>query len=310
MTPRPADGAVATWRWSASTAAGWTTCSGLAVIGRDRQDRTLWRLWARAWAHPIVLKRRKEIAETLKDFSADGDLVFCEEPTQDIREVADVCERLRDAGLLPEQLGIGVDKLGLPAIVDELVERGFGLADEGGMITGISQGGYLNPAIQGMARKLADGTLKHAGQPLMAWCVGNAKVELKGSSRAITKQAAGVAKIDPLIAAFNAAMLMARNPEARPVLSVAAMIVLSSGTNGHDRRHGQRFRPASGWISSFRTAASTGTARASTRTAGICRASGPIRRRSGRMAAIRCSATCRSAAGKTCAPRAENCSAG
>lgn len=186
---------------------------GLAVLGRDRKDRTLWRLWCRAWAHPIVLQRRKEIATTLKDFAKDGDLVFCQEPTQDIREVADLCELVRDAGLLPEQLGIGVDKLGLPAIVDELIERGFSLADNGGVITGISQGGYLNPAIIGAERKLSDGTLKHAGQPMMAWCVGNAKVEIKGSARAITKQSAGKAKIDPLVAAFNAVMLMARNPE-------------------------------------------------------------------------------------------------
>jgi phage terminase large subunit-like protein len=64
----------------------------------------------------------------------------------------------------------------------------------------------------------------HAPQPLMAWCVGNAKVELKASSRAITKQMAGTAKIDPLIAAFNAVMLMATNPEAQPVANFAAMI--------------------------------------------------------------------------------------
>lgn len=186
---------------------------GLAVLGRDKRDRTCWKLWCRAWAHPIVLQRRKEISETLLDFAKDGDLVFCKEPTQDIREVADICEQVRASGLLPEQLGIGVDKLGLPAIVDELIERGFALADDGGVITGVSQGGYLNPAILGAERKLSDGTLKHAGQPLMAWCVGNAKVEMKGSARSITKQSAGKAKIDPLVAAFNAVMLMARNPE-------------------------------------------------------------------------------------------------
>lgn len=187
---------------------------GLAIVGREKVTRR-WLLWGRAWAHPIVLQRRKEIASTLKDFAKDGDLIFCEGPTQDVQEVADLCEQVRDAGLLPENLAIGVDKLGQPALVDTLIERGFALADEGGQITGISQGGFLNPAIIGGERKLSDGTLVHADQPMMAWCVGNAKVELKGSARAVTKQAAGKAKIDPLIAAFNAMMLMSRNPDAK-----------------------------------------------------------------------------------------------
>lgn len=186
---------------------------GLAVIGREKVTRR-WLLWAKAWAHPIVLKRRKEIAETLKDFAKDGDLVFCETPTQDIEQVAEICVKVRESGLLPDRMGIGLDKLGLPGLVDQLIESGFDVDANEGTITGISQGGYLNPAILGLERKLSDGTMVHAGQPLMAWCVSNAKVELKGSSRAITKQAAGKAKIDPFIAALNAGMLMSRNPEA------------------------------------------------------------------------------------------------
>jgi phage terminase large subunit-like protein len=197
---------------------------GFSVLGREKTTRK-WLLWSRAWAHPIVLERRKEIATTLKDFSADGDLIFCEDATQDVREVADLCEQIRMSGKLPETASIGVDKLGLPGLVEELLERGFKTIDEQGEITGISQGGYLNPAIIGAERKLSDKTLIHAGQAMMAWVVGNAKVELKGSSRAVTKQAAGKAKIDPLIAAFNAVMLMARNPEPKREPTYAMMFV-------------------------------------------------------------------------------------
>jgi phage terminase large subunit-like protein len=47
---------------------------------------------------------------------------------------------------------------------------------------------------------------------LMAWAVSNARVEPKGNAIVITKQASGIAKIDPLMAAFNAVAWMASNP--------------------------------------------------------------------------------------------------
>src|SRR5699024_1078643 len=79
-------------------------------------------------------------------------------------------------------------------------------------IIGISQGWRLGGSIKTAERKLAEGGMLHAGMPMMAWCVGNAKVEPRANSILITKQASGSAKIDPLMASFNAVELMSLNP--------------------------------------------------------------------------------------------------
>ena len=71
----------------------------------------------------------------------------------------------------------------------------------------------MGGAIKTTERKLAEGGMWHDGSPMMAWCVGNAKVEPRGNSILITKQASGFAKIDPLMALFNAVSLMSLNPE-------------------------------------------------------------------------------------------------
>ena len=55
---------------------------------------------------------------------------------------------------------------------------------------------------------------------MMAWVVGNARVETKGNAVLITKQASGTGKIDPLVASFNAVALMAMNPEPKRVKSI------------------------------------------------------------------------------------------
>jgi len=60
--------------------------------------------------------------------------------------------------------------------------------------------------------RAANNSLRHGGQGLVAWAVVNARVEPKGNAILVTKQASGSAKIDPLMAAFNASALMATNP--------------------------------------------------------------------------------------------------
>ncbi|QEN86888.1 terminase large subunit [Labrys sp. KNU-23] len=186
---------------------------GLAVIGRDRETRD-WLLWNHAWGHSEVYELREEIVPKLRDLEKEGTFTLCDHATQDILEVADVIERLHQSGLLPEANGVGFDPFGVAAMVDELAARGVHTAEHGGPVVAVSQGFRLSSAVWGMERKLKDGTFWHCGQDLMTWCVGNAKVEQKGNAVLITKETAGKAKIDPLIATFNAFTLMARNPEA------------------------------------------------------------------------------------------------
>lgn len=181
---------------------------GLCVMGREKVTKA-WLCWNHAWAHPIVLERRKEIAPKLRDLAKAGDLTIVERLGQDIEGVVDVVRTVDEAGLLAS---VGLDPVGIGAIVDALSEIGV----TGDRVVGIPQGWKLAGAIKTVERKLADGTFTHAGQDLMAWCVGNARVEPKGNAIMITKQASGTAKIDPLSATFDAAALMATNPEPNP----------------------------------------------------------------------------------------------
>lgn len=180
---------------------------GLALVGRER-DTGRWLLWTRAWAHPSVLERRKSEAERFRGFECDGHLVLVDRIGDDVDEVADIVGRVERAGLLNL---VGVDPAGIGQVLDALASAGVPAEK----VVAVSQGWRLSGAIKTAERKLAAGEMVHDDQPMMAWCVGNAKVEPKGNAMLITKQASGTAKIDPLMAAFNAIELMSRNPEAK-----------------------------------------------------------------------------------------------
>jgi phage terminase large subunit-like protein len=177
---------------------------GLAVIGRDASTGE-WLAWCRAYANKVVLERRKSEASLLLDLQREGTLVLCEDFGLDVLLVAEVVRQCEQSELLDR---IGVDQAGIGGIVDAITDVGVSLD----RIVGISQGYRLTSAIKTTERKLSERRLSHEGSRLMAWCVGNARVEQKGNAIVITKQVAGAGKIDPLMATFNAVELMSRNP--------------------------------------------------------------------------------------------------
>lgn len=181
---------------------------GAAAIGREK-DTGRWLHWGKAWAHPSVLERRKEIAPRLLDFEKDGDLVIVENIGDDVQELAEIFKMIYDTGLLPEKFAIGLDQIGIS------FEEPFAEAElPAELLASISQGYRLGGTIKTVERKLAEGSFIHGNRTMMAWCVGNAKIEQRANSILITKQASGTAKIDPLMALFDAAQLMALNPVA------------------------------------------------------------------------------------------------
>lgn len=85
---------------------------GLGLIGREIGTGR-WLHWERAWAHPSVLERRKEIAPRLRDFEQDKDLVIVNKIGEDVAELAQIIRRIYDAGLFPEKEGVGADPSGI-----------------------------------------------------------------------------------------------------------------------------------------------------------------------------------------------------
>lgn len=190
---------------------------GLSMVGRER-GTGYWLHWAHAWCHRSVLELRKDIASHLESFERDGDLTIIDEMGDDIVQAVDFIERVYKAGLLDK---IGVDPFGIGSVVDEITDREI----EQELIVGISQGWKMAGTIKTLERKLVERIFFHAGRPMMAWCAGNARVVPTGNATLITKQVSGTAKIDPLMATFDAVTLLALNPQPRKKPQFRMLIV-------------------------------------------------------------------------------------
>lgn len=183
------------------------------------QERLMkrWVAWEHAWAHPSVMQRRKDIASRLKDFADYGDLTLVNHIGQDVDQLAKIVGKLWRSGLLDR---IGLDPNAIGAILDAILAEDVPQeVEEDGktkaIIVSVNQGYRLAGAIKTTERKLAEGVLIHGPSLMMPWCVGNAKVKVVGNAIVITKQVSGTAKIDPLMARFNAVSLMALNPASK-----------------------------------------------------------------------------------------------
>lgn len=179
---------------------------GLAVLGREHITRR-WLHWGHALVTPAGLEARKTNASIYADFELDGDLTVVDKMPDDLIWLVNIVDRINKRGILA---GVGVDPAGTGTVVDALAEIGVTQQDKN--LIGITQGIRLMGPIKTIERRLMDSTFKHCGQPLMAWCVGNAKVEAMATAIRIARHASGYGKIDPLMALFNAAAIMETNP--------------------------------------------------------------------------------------------------
>lgn len=195
---------------------------GLSLLGRHKETRD-WLLWTHAWCHKGVLDRRKSIASKLLDFQKAGDLTIVDDELEDISKIVRIIALVQKYGLLG---GVAVDPAGIGELVDALAT--IKVTAENKLLIGAPQGYALMNAIKTCERMTASGRLRHAPSEMMDWCISNLKIEPTATAIRATKQNAGDAKIDPVMAMFDSAVLMQTNPEptGRSVLKRRGLLVL------------------------------------------------------------------------------------
>jgi phage terminase large subunit-like protein len=167
-----------------------------------------WVAWMHAWAHKIVLKRRMDIASLLRDYAKTGHVTICQYAGQDTEQIGKLVAKLDRSGLLYQ---VGFDPACLGGLLDAIILENV----DPEKLVKVNQGYKLAGSIRTTERKLFERVLIHDGNAMSNWVVGNAKVVQRGNGTYVTKQVSGTAKIDPLIALFNAVALMELNPDAQ-----------------------------------------------------------------------------------------------
>lgn len=179
---------------------------GFSVIGRHRETKQ-WQVWSHAWAHIGVKERRKAIASRLDDFAKADELTFVDDELKDLTSIIDLIADIKSRGILAM---VSVDPAGLGEMIEALAE--IGVTQDAKNLYASPQGGYMMNAIKTAERMLVSGRMVHDGSPMMSWCVSNLRIEPTATTIRATKQTAGDAKIDPIMATFNAVAAMVLLP--------------------------------------------------------------------------------------------------
>jgi phage terminase large subunit-like protein len=179
----------------------------VGVVGREKGTQR-WLSWAHGYISPEGWERRKANQSIYQDFIKDGDLTLVDHLPDDVTAIVDIIKQCKDSGKLAK---VGADPAGIGTIIDALAEIDITVESE--TLGGVRQGVALMGAIKTVERKLADGSFRHGGRPMMAWCAGNAIVQATGTGMRIARDMSGYGKIDPLIAVLDAAELMGTNPQ-------------------------------------------------------------------------------------------------
>lgn len=197
---------------------------GLTIVGREPDEIEIpvtvngrqtvafmkrWLTWSHGWCHRDVLKRRKKIAPLLLDLEKSGHLTIVDTALEDIASIIELLKLVKEREILA---AVAVDPAGLGELVDALAVPDVDITEANGLLIGVPQGFAMMNAIKTAERRLSNGMLRHAGGPLMPWCVSNLKIEPTATAIRATKQTAGDAKIDPVMALFDAVTIMVRNP--------------------------------------------------------------------------------------------------
>jgi phage terminase large subunit-like protein len=195
---------------------------GITVLGREPNEFEVefefrgrlvvqrmkrWLSWSHAWCHEGVLLRRKSIASVLRDFEKAGEITIVGDELHDVGSILEIIKLVKERGLLA---GVALDSAGISEFSDALIDD---LAIPAEQLLAAGQGYKMMNAIKTTERRLAKGLLHHCGGKMMDWCIGNLKIEPTATAIRATKQNAGDAKIDPVMALFDAVTFMATNPQ-------------------------------------------------------------------------------------------------
>ena len=132
----------------------------------------------------------------------------------ELDDISAICELVSDIKRRGILASCAVDPAGIGQLVDALAT--IQVTVENKQVIGAPQGYQMMNAIKSSERKLADGTLWHSKSDLMRWAVSNLKIEATATAIRATKQNAGDAKIDPIMAMFDAVTVMQSSPAQAP----------------------------------------------------------------------------------------------